>query len=188
MVVLDGLYAIAKFMQSLINKGISFEMRMHSNRVVTYKGKRCQLKKLPTLALKKGRKTRSAYACWQNMKLHFTSVKRQNKSGDFTIVYQVSNTKMLSKDHVKIYSYRWNIEKFFRTAKQHLGLNDCQSRKLQKQNGHIFNVFFAYAIAQYERVRKKLKNVETAIKSIKAYFSGKTKQAISRFREIFCYA
>ena len=160
-------------------------MRFHSNRVIEKKGERHQIKKCPFLKLKKGRTKRTIQALWQNMYLSFTTFKRQMANGEFSIVFQVSNFKALSSEHIKIYGYRWKIEKFFRTAKQKLGLNDCQSRKLERQKGHIFHVFIAYSIAQYERVRKKYKNVEDAITSIKIRNLKQQNYAISRFRQIF---
>ena len=81
--------------------------------------------------------------------------------------------------------YRWNIEKFFRTAKQKLGLNDCQSRKKELQEKHLLNAFFAYALLQYNRKKKKLKNVESAIKSIKHLSFVEIKHSFMRSVEIF---
>jgi SRSO17 transposase len=63
---------------------------------------------------------------------------------------------------MRIYGYRWNIEKFFRTAKQSLGLTHCQSTKKKLQENHIMNVFCAYAILECERNKKKLANPEQA--------------------------
>lgn len=118
-VIMDGLYAVAEFMDWLDKNQVLFEMRFHSN------------------------------------------------------------------SRVKLYGYRWNIEKFFRTAKQKLGLNDCQSRKFERQKGHIVNVFIAYIVAQYERVKQKLRNVKMAIKSIISRNLKNSNYAIQRFREIF---
>ena len=56
---------------------------------------------------------------------------------------------------------------FFRTAKQHLGLGDCQSRKLKLQKNHIINVFFAYALLQSKTIKQKLLNPETALRRFK---------------------
>lgn len=82
-------------------------------------------------------------------------------------MYQVSNFKAVDKTHVKLYSYRWCIEMFFRTAKQHLGLNDCQTRTKISQENHIKHVFLAYILLQIERSNKYLKNVEEALIRVK---------------------
>nr|MBA3752395.1 transposase [Candidatus Dependentiae bacterium] len=79
----------------------------------------------------------------------------------------ISNVAMLPRNHVNTYNKRWAIEKFFRTGKQHLGLADCQSRKKTLQEKHIYNVFLAYMILQFERKKNKFKNPERALYHIK---------------------
>jgi uncharacterized protein (DUF169 family) len=83
------------------------------------------------------------------------------------IVYQVSNVAAPAKKHVQIYGFRSNIEKFFRTSKQHLGLAHCQMCSKSAQENHIFNVFFAYALLQNETKKFGLKNPETAVRRFK---------------------
>lgn len=184
-VILDGLYAVDEFIKWLNEQEVFFEMRFHSNRVISKNGVKAQIKKHSALRLMRGRSRRTIKAFWKETPLYFTALKRQLANGYFTTVFQVSNFKANSSEHVKLYGYRWNIEKFFRTAKQYLGLNDCQSRKIERQKGHVLQVFIAYALAQYERVKSKLKNVETAIKSIKLQNSRQSNYAINRLRGIF---
>ncbi len=183
--IMDGLYAVAEFMKWLEENQILFEIRFHSNRVIEKNGQRFQIKKNPFFKLRRGRIHQTIRASWKSMNLYFTALKRQLSNGEFTTVFQVSNFKASAREHVKLYGYRWNIEKFFRTAKQKLGLNDCQSRKLDRQKGHIVNVFIAYIVAQYERVKQKLRNVEMAIKSIISRNLKNSNYAIQRSREIF---
>jgi Transposase DDE domain len=184
-VIMDGLYATKEMIKWLNESKISFEMRFHSNRVVEVKGGRYQIKECPLLKLKGRRTERTIRASWHGINLYFTAVKRLLKKGKFITVFQVSNYKASARNHIRLYGYRWNIEKFFRTAKQHLGLNDCQSRKIGKQKNHILNVFVAYTIAQFECVKRKYKNVETAIKSIKLDVLKRPDYLKRRFREIF---
>lgn len=184
-VILDGLYAVDEFIKWLNEQEVFFEMRFHSNRVISKNGVKAQIKKHSALRLMRGRSRRTIKAFWKEMPLYFTALKRQLANGYFTTVFQVSKFKANSSEHVKLYGYRWNIEKFFRTAKQYLGLNDCQSRKIERQKGHVLQVFIAYALAQYERVKSKLKNVETAIKSIKLQNSRQSNYAINRLCGIF---
>ena len=99
----------------------------------------------------------------------FTAVRRKSKNNSI-ILYQVSNYPTTSANHKLLYSYRLNIEKFFRTAKQHLGLKDCQSTKHKLQKNHITNVFFAYAILQAVAINQNLINPETALGLIKHRF------------------
>jgi len=189
LIIADGAYAVTSFMQWLNENSFSFEMRFHSNRVIEKKGHKMAIKNHPALQLKRGRVKRTTIANWKSMQnLYFTAHRRQLKNGKFTIVFLVGNFKATSSRHVEIYRYRWGVEKFFRTAKQKLGLGDCQSRKLERQNAHIFKVFLAYAVAQHERIKYKLPNVEKAIKSIKEKNSHDSSYAINRFREVFQYA
>lgn len=187
-VVMDGLYAMDEFMRWMAQNKIKFEMRMHSNRAVEARGVRAQLKNHPALALKRGRSSRTAQVFWKGNYYYVTAHKRYDSKNNYTTIFQVSNFKALAREHIKIYECRWNIEIFFRTAKQYLGFKDCQSRKLNRQKGHINQVFLAYIFAQHERVTFKLKNVETAIKSIKLKNMLNQTYAKTRFLQIFCLA
>jgi SRSO17 transposase len=167
MLIADGLYATENMLKNCLKLGIYFEMRFHSNRVIEYKGNKVAIRELKDLELKGRRSARTKAGIWKGMKLHFTAVKRTSKTGKITIVYQVSNFKMSAREHAQIYGFRWGIEKFFRTAKQHLGLNHCQAQSRTSQENHIMNVFFSYALLQIERKKFSLKNVEAALKRLK---------------------
>jgi len=185
MVVADGLYANVGMMKECLDKGILFEMRFHSNRVIEYHGQKISIKELDCLKLKKRRKARTKKGIWQGMTLFFTAVKKITKSDRVIITYQVSNYKAAAQVHVRNYSYRWCIEKFFRTAKQHLGLNDCQARSKVAQKNHIMNVFFAYALLQIEKIKKNLKNPEEALRRLKKKKFENLKSYFSRSTQIF---
>lgn len=185
MVLADGLYAIFEFLRWLISRGIKFEMRFHANRVISDKNFTGQIKRNPKFKMSGRRPKRTIRATWQNIEFYFTAVRRVARNGHVTIIYQISNYKTCARQHAQFYGYRWNIEKFFRTAKQKLGLNDCQSRKQKLQENHLFNVFFAYALSQYERKKHKLKNVETAIKRINRLSFEEAKSSFMRSVQIF---
>jgi SRSO17 transposase len=53
-----------------------------------------------------------------------------------------------SKKILQTYAYRWSIEGFHRDAKQSLGLEDYQMRKINGVKRHISMVFFAYILLQ----------------------------------------
>ena len=167
MFLTDGLYATQEMMQWLIAANLPFEMRFHANRVIDYQGNKIAIRDLPELKLAKKRSRRTIRALWKGMVLYFTAIKRATKKGVVTIVYQVSNCKASARQHTQWYGYRWKVEMFFRTSKQHLGLGDCQSRKSKAQHNHIMNVFFVYALLQIERKKLKLKNTEAVIKHLK---------------------
>lgn len=187
-VIMDGLYATQTMIQWCIGHGIKFEMKFASNRKIAVNNQSFKIRDCSLFKLKGYRTERTIKASWKEINLYFTAIKRWNKYGESTIIYQVSNYKTSAWQHKKLYVYRWNIEKFFRTAKQHLGLKDCQSLKLEKQKNHILNVFAAYSIAQFECIKLKYKNVEQAIKSIKTNNLHNPNYAIKRSREVFQYA
>ena len=166
MVLADGLYAIFSFLTWLISQNIRFEMRFHANRVINDKGVKCQIKKSLKFIMSGKRPKRTIKAEWYGITFYFTALRRVTETGIVTVIYQISNYKASAREHVNAYGYRWNIEKFFRTAKQKLGLNDCQSHKLKLQENHIINVFFIYAMLQIERKKNNMKNVETVIKQL----------------------
>ena len=165
MVIMDGLYATESLISWLNTKNIFFEMRFHANRRLTSDTEKSFIiRYCAELALKRRRSSATISAYWKGIPLFFTSVKRKTNHGNI-ILYQVSNYS--TARHKLLYSYRWNIEMFFRTAKQHLGLGNCQSRKLKLQKNHLTNVFFAYALLQAKSIKQKLLNPETALHRFK---------------------
>jgi len=185
MVVLDGLYATKEMIEWLCCHKIPFEMRFHSNRVIWHNGKKVKIKDIPQLKVSMRRHANTIRAQWNDIDLYFTVVMRINARGRTIITYQVSNVEMSCYQHKYWYDLRWNIEEFFRTAKQSLGLSDCQSRKIERQYAHITHVFLAYIFAELRRLRFRLKNVETAIKSIKEDYLSQQNHSIHRSAKIF---
>lgn len=183
--VADGLYATKIMLKKCIDAGILFEMRFHSNRVIESEGEKAPIKEIQNLKLKGKRNARTKKGIWYELELYFTSVKKMSKTGRVIITYQVSNYRAFAQQHVSAYEYRWAIEKFFRTAKQHLGLNDCQAQTRTAQETHIFYVFFAYALAQIEMMKKRLKNPEQAIKQFKRKKYNNLIPYFSRSAQIF---
>jgi len=180
----DGLYATEDFIRWVKENNFAAEMRMHSNRVVIYQGEKIALKKL--LQKKgmhpKGRKmARTITATWYGMELEITIVRRIDKRGNESIVFQCATYKASPKEHVKAYDARWYIEKCIRTTKQKLGLQDCFSRSLKTQHSHVAAVLLAYSLAQLHMKMYKLKNTEQAIRQLKEKNIG---DIISRFTPI----
>ena len=63
--------------------------------------------------------------------------------------FYVSNVRIWeSKRILQIYALRWSIEGFHRDAKESLGLDDCQMRKMSGVRRHIAMVFLADTIMQ----------------------------------------
>lgn len=185
MILMDGLFATTEMIQWLIQHNILFELRVHANRNIQCKnGEKGQLKNLKQLALNH-KKHRTVHGYWAESWLYFTSVKRETKKGRIIITYQISNYKAPGRTHIRNYGYRWKIEMFFRTAKQSLGLKDCQSRNLNVQKNHIQQVFLAYAILQIERKKSRLKNAERALRVLKHKSHDQLIYRIMRLDRIF---
>ena len=147
---------------------IPLEVRMHSNRVVIYKGEKITLQQLIKKFGPKGRQSaRTVTVSWHDIQLEVTIVKRTNNHGEETIVFQAATYKSLPIKHVKNYKKRWPIEMVIRTSKQHLGLQDCYSCSLKKQRNHTAAVLLAYGITQFEMKRCKLKIPEDAVRRLK---------------------
>jgi hypothetical protein len=187
-VLADGLYATVNFLTWCENNKIPAEVRMHSNRVVEFKGKRIDLK---TLAFKKGfrpkgrQMARTISAKWHGINLEITIVRRFDKKDRESIVFQAATYKALPREHVTHYKKRWPIEKVIRTTKQHLGLQECFSRKLEKQHCHVASVFLAYSLAQVEMKRLRLKTPEEAIRLLKTKKYNSLNESFMQRNQIF---
>ena len=183
-VVADGLYATTKFVQWCSVNNIKVELRMASNRVIEYQGKRMSLKELAFEhdVRPKGRQmARTVSAVWHGMDLEFTVERRIDKHGNESIVFQVATYKALPREHVANYKCRWPVEKVIRTGKQSLGLGDCFSTLLDVQHDHVAAVLLAYALVQVERKRQKLKTPEDAIRRLEKKNVAFLERRFSRF-------
>lgn len=170
---LDGAYATVKNLKWALENKIALEVRMHSNRVVEYKGKKQKLRDIKEIQPKGRQMARTVQALWQGLSLEITAVRRIDKHGNETIVYQAATYKATPSQHARNYKSRWGIEKLNRTTKQSIGLQECFSRKIGTQFDHICAVLLAYSIAQLEMKKKGYKNPETALKALgkkKPYF------------------
>jgi hypothetical protein len=131
-VVADGLYATVNLLKWCNDNKIAAEMRMHSNRVVIFKGKKVSLKKLATKKgiRPKGRQmTRTISALWHDIELEISIVRRIDKKGNETSVFQVATYKALPHEHVTNYKKRWAIEKMIRTSNINKGFEkNCSPR------------------------------------------------------------
>jgi Transposase DDE domain len=166
-VVLDGAFATVKYLKWALENHVSTEVRMHANRVVEYNGTKIQLRKIKGLQPKGRKMARAISVIWQGLSLNVTCVRRIDKHGDETFVYQTATYKSSPSKHAKVYKHRWAIEKLFRTTKQSMGLQECFSRKIQKQFDHVCAVLLAYSMTQLEMKKCHYRNPETAIRAFK---------------------
>jgi SRSO17 transposase len=169
-VVVDGLYTSVEFVGWCKRKNIRLEARMHSNRVVKYKGERVKIRDFLQMNgfQPKGRQmARTISVIWHEIDLELTIVRRIDKHDKESIVFQVATYKALPREHVASYSKRWSVEMINRTTKQELGLQECFSRKLETQHNHVAAVLLSYALAQLEMKFCKFDKPEQAIRRCK---------------------
>jgi hypothetical protein len=163
----DGLFSTKEILNWCVAENIDCEMRMHSNRTVEYKGQKLKLTAIKALIPKGRHMAKTIAIVWHGLRLFITAEKRIDKNGEQSIVFLVSTHKAKPHEHVKNYKKRWPIEKFFRTTKQYLGLQECFSTSLETQLDHIGGVFLAYALIQLDMKKRKFKTPEEAIRASK---------------------
>jgi hypothetical protein len=186
-IVMDGLYAQLNIIKLLNEQGITFEMKMHANRVIEFQGLKRQVQHHPQLLLMRNSRGKTISALWQGISLFVTVEKMKNRDGSIAYRYLMSNQDCLSRQHISMYWLRWPVEKFFRTAKQKLGFTDCQARKIELHNAHIFNVFYAYVKLQTKTTELKLDSIDILIRYLRSAKSRQIESPISSSDQIFSY-
>jgi len=167
-ILLDGLFQSQGFMKLLTKVGFKFFMRLPRNRKIrlTKNGKDIKLNKNKDFKLQ-GNCRSSTWFCYiKEEKYYVTAEKRKKRDDEYDTVYIVSNTKLEPKETIKAYRARWNIEKFFRTAKQSLGLQHCQSVSFNKQKRHIMLVCATYSLLETTKEKLKLNSAEEAKRAL----------------------
>jgi hypothetical protein len=165
--LLDGAFATEEYLKYAHENKIETEVRMPSNRVVEYRGKRVAVRDIKALRPKGKQMARVIRVMWHDLPLYITAARRVDKHGNFSVVFQAATYHARASEHVKHYKVRWKIEKKIRTGKLSCRLQDCYSTDLQIQLNHVHAALLAFAIAQLECTRNKLRNPEAAIRSIK---------------------
>lgn len=173
---LDGEYANEDFMKFLNQEDFKYSMRIQRSRVVAINGIEAALKNHPFFQLKRNEHYKSAKGTYKGITAHFTCQKRKAKNNTTEVVFIVSNLENLTpKEHILAYDFRWPIEKMFRTLKQSLGIQDCQSNFRLKQEAHIFASFLAFLKLEIIKISKKKKSPEQVLKIIRRQNRAQTK-------------
>jgi hypothetical protein len=167
--VLDGDFATEKYLSWCLENGIQTEVRMPSNRVVIYKGKRTAIRDIQALRPKGQQIGRTKKLMWHGLHLHITAHRRCSKKGEYSVVFQAATYSAKPAEHIDHYLCRWPIEKMIRTSKQHCGIQDCYSIDLQTQLSHINACLVAFSMAQLECKMSKLRNPEAGVRSIRRH-------------------
>lgn len=165
--VLDGLYFSQEFIHFLHAHNFKFLIKAKTTTLVTYKGVAMQLKNCAALRLNSNQNQKTISAEWAGQQWYFTAIRRTGKHGN-KIIYLIANFKTKAKIYRKIYDSRWVIEKFFRTAKQSLGLRNSFSQIAKIYLNHIKCVFFAYGLLQILMKKLRLDSTEEAIRRTQA--------------------
>ncbi|MBX9704394.1 MAG: transposase [Silvanigrellaceae bacterium] len=184
-VTADGAFSSKKFLGWCSEKNVAVEVRMRSNCVVQYQGEKVAIRNIKSLQPRGRQMARTIAVTWYEIPLYITAQKRLDKHGNESVVYQASTSKAKPAEHVRIYRVRWNIERFFRTAKQYLGLQECSSRKLEAQESHVASVLLAYALVQIDRKKQKLPSPESAINTAERKKGVPLKHYIDRLNRFF---
>jgi SRSO17 transposase len=186
-IIADGLYATQEMTEWIDEQGLIYEMRLHSNRLIynDNEKEKVKVRDYQPLKLDKSRRRKTVKCKWKGMTIYVTAIKRIDKKGNVTIVYQISNAKLSAREHANIYEYRWWVEIFFRTAKQSLGLSECQCRKSNRQKNHIYSVFLAYIFLQIERRTFHCKNPEDALRRLRRKSYRSIMRRLSSLDQIF---
>jgi hypothetical protein len=184
-ITVDGAFATKVFLTWCIENKLHAEVRMHSNRVVTYKGQRIAIRDIKTLRPKGRQMARTIKATWHDLDLDITAERRIDKHGNETVVFQAATYQTKPSEHVKAYKRRWPIEKVIRTCKQKLGLGNCFSTKLDTQFNHIASVLLAYCLVQIERKKRNLEKPEDALKAIERKNINKLRRLFLSMDQIF---
>jgi len=153
-----------------------------SNRKIVHQGKTISLKKYAETTIRDTQEKRrltkfitKRYRTQQEKAYRFKSIKKSMpclKRGRQTVrvilcyeydknnklspepMFVVSNRKnLMPQTLLQIYQMRWAVETFFRDAKQHLGLEDYQMRKLKGIKSHWCLVFTSAVILELVRAK-----------------------------------
>ena len=127
-VLLDGAYGNEYCLKFLHENDLQYSIRMPKNRKVIVDNLELKLKDQPRLKHKRNGQYKTVQGTYKGIPDFFTAHKRKGKNGTPQVVFIVSNLKGLPpKKYVEAYAGRWPVEKMFRTLKQSLGLQQCQS-------------------------------------------------------------
>ena len=179
-VLFDTFYLCPTVVKACREKGFHFVSVLKSNRNIKERGKKLKSgfygsycfktrKKLKMKIPKENRVAVFKYvdAGWLEVsRLGTVHIIYSKKNSEKTILCLVTDHPQLkATDIIKSYDARWNIEVFFKDAKQLLGLGRYQNRSYKAVVTHLHLVCFAYALLTHiaingtcEKVIKKKAN------------------------------
>ena len=172
-VLVDGEFSSKDMLKFFAEEGIEFTARIARNRIAeTDDGTKTQLQLNKAFRLTKNRKSKTAGALIDGGRYQITAVKSNSKHAKHNVVFIISTKKRAPKEHVKTYKTRWVIEKFFRTTKQSLGLEDCQAHSIDAIKQHIIAALSMFTALEETKFVKKQKSVEAVLAIAKSKNRG----------------
>jgi SRSO17 transposase len=159
-VAADAHYATKMIVSTMKSKEISFVSRAKSNYSIDIDGVVAQIKNHSKLKLNKNAKMLTVKAIWGGQYVFITTIKLKKSFNEYEYIYLISTYEGDAKKVFELYKKRWKIEMFFRTAKQSLGMTDCQCRSKDSQVKHLCYIMCAYVFLQFECIKSKLANIE----------------------------
>lgn len=179
LIVADGHYSTIELLTYLSVQQIDYLMKFARNRKVVVRKKCLQVQ--DAAALMKNKKSTRVKCNFQGVECYIYAVRLSFE----TTNYYISSKPIDRKKVLDTYKKRWIIECFFRTAKQKLGLKECQAIKAEKQLLHVFNVFKAYQIADQIKNDMHFNNVDQAINYIRSLNREEQDAIIEKYRELW---
>lgn len=167
--LMDGLYPSEEMLKLLDSLSIKFIMRLPKNRKIRKSMNELEAKIGDhwQYKLKGNTRIKLFEGFIQGVLRYITVYKQKNRKCEYETRYLISNFKETAKNILVLYKFRWTIEKFFRTVKQKLGIQDCQSRSIEGQKNHIWAVFAAYAIADAIKLNEGYETTDQTLRMIR---------------------
>ena len=184
MFLMDGAFSSEGMINFCRTHKMKYCMRFHSNKKVVINGQAAQIRKHELIKISSNKRGRVVNGFYKGEPVFIVAFKRKEKEGKVKIVYLVTSEKETPRKTINAYKKRWGIEKVFRTAKQHLGLRDCQARRATKQETHILAVFVVFAFLEIQKINLKAKNPEQILHKIRSQRPGQLRDQFETFCEI----
>lgn len=158
-VTFDSWYGAKELFDFLMSRGQTWITEAKTNRVILWENEWLQVKKvfgqIPKDRYKRiDSEVEGTRFKWyleleitmKNVgKIKLVFLRKRKNSKTFTALI-TNNTNLSTSQIIQYYKKRWDIEVFYRDCKQHLGMGECQIRKLDAVVRHLHLVFLAYTL------------------------------------------
>ena len=181
--VYDSWYFSKKLVETASQLGLDWVTRAKQNRLVKYNREWLPLKdlisrlkgetwkKIPFKARLDEEETRYQYMLELTVRMRRIGIvklvvvkdKFDNKKGIFLVS---NNLGFSAKKIIRIYSKRWDIEVFYRSAKANLGLGKYMLRKLKGIIKYSYLVFFSAVFLEWSKLVGHLSQYKTEVSTL----------------------